>query len=77
VLLIQNFVKSAATLRKVQRESAVLQHILEECVEMVTSQNAPLPRSNERTILLCEEDYVRLLRVLERILSKKGRFSGC
>jgi len=75
LLLVQNFVKSAETLHKVQREIAVLQHILEECVEIVTSQNhpTPLPQSLSRILLMCHEDYGSLLKILSRISFKKRR----
>lgn len=75
LLLVQNFVRSGDTLRRVQREIAVLQHILEECVEIVTSQShlASLPLSLESTIWLCHEDHFRLLRTLDRILSAKWK----
>jgi hypothetical protein len=75
LLLVQNFVKSAETLQKIQREIAVLQYILEECVEIVTSQSplTTLPQSLERSLILCHEDHLRLLQTLERIFSKKKR----
>ncbi|KAK4152754.1 hypothetical protein C8A00DRAFT_34537 [Chaetomidium leptoderma] len=73
LLLVQNFIKSTETLRRVQREITVLQHILEECVEIVTSQNhpTPLPPSLDRTLVLCHEDQLVLLQVLEKIYKKK------
>jgi hypothetical protein len=76
LLLVQNFVRSAETLQKIQREIAVLQHILEECVEIVASQShlTPLPQSLDRTLILCYEDHLHLLQTLDRILSKKRTF---
>jgi hypothetical protein len=75
LVLIQNFIKSADTLRRVQRETTVLQHILGQCAEIVTSQNhpAPLPESVERTLLLCHEDHLHLLHSLDRLYSSKKR----
>lgn len=75
LLLVQNFIKSASTLKRVQREIAVLQHILEECHEIVTVQNHPtsLPKSVQTVLLLCHDHQANLLQILGKILCRKRR----
>jgi hypothetical protein len=73
LLLVQNYAKSRDTLLKLQRETLVLQHVLDECYEIVATQQGALPKSLESSLLLCDEHRYDLLRILDKIFSKKRR----
>ncbi|KAM7188459.1 hypothetical protein V8F33_010609 [Rhypophila sp. PSN 637] len=75
LLLVQNFVRSQETLQTVQQEIVVLQHILEECVNVVSSHpdERSLPKSLVTALFLCDESHIALLKSLERVYSRKSR----
>jgi hypothetical protein len=73
LLLVQNFVKSADTLQKIQRETVILQYIFDECVDIAQTHPSTLPKSLETSLFLCKERCLDLLRTLEKIISKKSR----
>lgn len=69
LLVVQNFVRSAETVERLQREFVVLHHVLKDCHEMIT-ENTTVPRSIDVCLEMCLQKYHDLLKILEDLLAK-------
>jgi hypothetical protein len=72
LLLVQNFVKSAETLGKLQQEVVILQHVLEECQQIIVAYST-MPMSIAISLSLCNERQHDLLTILGRVMSSKTK----
>ncbi|KAG8161943.1 hypothetical protein KVR01_007708 [Diaporthe batatas] len=69
LLVIQNFARSTQTVERLQREFCVLQHVLEDCFEMIKG-DATASESIESCLEMCLHKYRDLLEILDSLLSK-------
>lgn len=69
LLVVQNFVRSAETVERLQREFVVLHHVLKDCHEMIT-ENPTVPKSIDVCLEMCLQKYRDLLNILENLLAK-------
>lgn len=69
LLVVQNFVRSAETVERLQREFVVLHHVLKDCDEMIT-ENTTVSKSIDVCLEMCLYKYRDLLNMLERLLAK-------
>ncbi|EMT72142.1 hypothetical protein FOC4_g10003998 [Fusarium odoratissimum] len=67
LLLVQNFVKSGETVRRLNLEVVILQHILQECGETLSNVE-PLPHSIRTCAEICIERQRELLYILDRLI---------
>lgn len=67
LLLVQNFVKSGETVRRLNLEVVILQHILQECGDTISNVE-PLPHSIRTCAEICIERQRELLYILDRLI---------
>ncbi|KAG5756345.1 hypothetical protein H9Q72_014445 [Fusarium xylarioides] len=67
LLLVQNFVKSGETVRRLNLEVVILQHILQECGDTISNVE-PLPHSIRTCAGICIERQSELLHILNRLI---------
>ena len=67
LLLVQNFVKSGETVRRLNLEVVILQHILQECGDTISNVE-PLPHSIRTCAEICIERQRELLHILDRLI---------
>lgn len=69
LLVLQNFVRSAETVERLQREFMVLQLVLQDCAEVIRD-NVTVPGSIVLCLQMCLRKYNDLLRILEGLLEQ-------